>query len=242
MKALLISDVHANISALEAVWEKEKDADIIYCGGDLVVSGPMPNETIDWIRAHNVQGIMGNHDAEVVDLCDNKLEDIRARGKDLTWAEHNALTLRPDNLEFLRKQPQTLTFELGGHNYFMLHRYHKYEVIRSKHMYSTFLAANAISPGTRLIFGHTHWQCVTRFSDDQILINPGSIGYRHYRDEDDLSTTAEYAVIQNGEIHLRETDYDKTLMRETINRYREFIRLDWYEWMMKKAAQHRPFG
>jgi len=51
MKALIISDIHSNIYALEAIWAQERDNDIIYCAGDLVDYGPFPKEVLDWVRA-----------------------------------------------------------------------------------------------------------------------------------------------------------------------------------------------
>ena len=52
MKALLIADIHSNICALEAIWNKEQDSDIIYCAGDLVDWGPFPKQVLDWVREH----------------------------------------------------------------------------------------------------------------------------------------------------------------------------------------------
>ena len=46
MKALILSDVHSNVIALEAIWAREGDADAIYCAGDLVDYGVYPRETL----------------------------------------------------------------------------------------------------------------------------------------------------------------------------------------------------
>ena len=54
MKALILSDLHSNIHALEAIWARERDSDAIYCAGDLVDYGPFPNEVLDWVRQRRV--------------------------------------------------------------------------------------------------------------------------------------------------------------------------------------------
>ncbi|MGO8718326.1 MAG: metallophosphoesterase family protein [Acidobacteriaceae bacterium] len=60
MKVAIISDIHANLAALEAF--PEPDCDRILCLGDLVDYGPSPKEVIRWIREHGVVCVRGNHD------------------------------------------------------------------------------------------------------------------------------------------------------------------------------------
>ena len=50
MRILVVSDIHANITALEAVIEDAGDFDATWCLGDLVGYGPDPNECIERIR------------------------------------------------------------------------------------------------------------------------------------------------------------------------------------------------
>ena len=64
MKLVFISDIHANLPALEAVWEgiQKHSPDTIFCLGDLVNFAGWDNEVIDFIRSHNIITIKGNHD------------------------------------------------------------------------------------------------------------------------------------------------------------------------------------
>ena len=64
MKLIFISDIHANLPALEAVWEdiQKHSPDTIFCLGDLVNFAGWDNEVIDFIRSHNIITIQGNHD------------------------------------------------------------------------------------------------------------------------------------------------------------------------------------
>ncbi len=65
----LISDIHGNILALNAVLE-ELDAlkinrEDTYSIGDLVGYGPRPNEVLDCIQEHNIVSVLGNYDEAV---------------------------------------------------------------------------------------------------------------------------------------------------------------------------------
>lgn len=64
MKLAIISDIHANLPALEAVWKdlQQHHPDFIYCCGDLVNFAGWDNEVVDFIRQHNITTVQGNHD------------------------------------------------------------------------------------------------------------------------------------------------------------------------------------
>src|SRR6185437_8051368 len=72
--AVFISDVHANLEALEAVLDEaggRRDEDgqeqvPLYCLGDVVGYGASPNEVLDLIRERRVTCILGNHDVAVL--------------------------------------------------------------------------------------------------------------------------------------------------------------------------------
>ena len=64
MRLAIISDIHGNLTALEAVIADLKTAspDLVVHGGDLVVGGPRPAEVIDRIRELRWAGVVGNTD------------------------------------------------------------------------------------------------------------------------------------------------------------------------------------
>ena len=71
MRFLIISDIHANWDALDAVLSRaEGKYDVILNCGDLVGYGPEPNRVVDWCRATNVAVVRGNHDKAAVGLAD----------------------------------------------------------------------------------------------------------------------------------------------------------------------------
>lgn len=67
MKALILSDIHANLAALESVLNATKGRyDVLWCLGDVVGYGPRPNECVELIRELATVCVMGNHDLAVL--------------------------------------------------------------------------------------------------------------------------------------------------------------------------------
>ncbi len=66
MKTLILSDIHANLAALEAVLEAERTWDEVFFLGDAVGGGPNPDEVLNVLRDLNGIFIRGNHDQEVI--------------------------------------------------------------------------------------------------------------------------------------------------------------------------------
>ena len=71
MRAVVISDVHGNLQALEAVLEAEGDRyDELWCLGDVVGYGARPNECVDLVRSVAAVCLAGNHDLGVLGKVD----------------------------------------------------------------------------------------------------------------------------------------------------------------------------
>ena len=105
MKALIISDIHSNIVALEAIWAQERDSDIIYCTGDLVDYGPYPKEVLDRVRTHGVICTQGNHDRFVA-FCYRSQPPLEAWPvAERLWAHYNASRLNEADIVFLNNCP-----------------------------------------------------------------------------------------------------------------------------------------
>jgi len=235
LKTLILSDIHSNIHALEAIWAREQDSDLVYCAGDLVDYGPYPKEVLDWVRAREVPCVQGNHDRWVA-LCyrnGHNLETVPAAER--AWVHHNASLLDEDDIEYLEQLPHTLTFELGGIQYGVIHSYQEYDEIVSLHAFGEFCGQYFESAGqegvSRLILGHTHRQAIRYLSDSLLWLNPGSVSYRR---RDDPDQTAHYATIIDGVMSLKRLHYDL----EPLRRYVRQVSLNESE---MRAAQ-RFFG
>jgi len=72
MLVALISDIHANLPALEAVWAdvRRHQVDLILCLGDVLGYGAFPNECADLMRDEGVRCLAGNHDLALIDWLD----------------------------------------------------------------------------------------------------------------------------------------------------------------------------
>ena len=109
MRYAIISDIHANLEALEKVAEsiEEKKIDHIICLGDLVGYGPNPKECIEYI--HNLANIVlaGNHDYAAVGLTDTNYFNYYAK----TAVEWTSTLLNPQEKLLLANAP--LTHEKG---------------------------------------------------------------------------------------------------------------------------------
>ena len=98
MRILVISDIHANLTALEAVLEDAGEIDDTWCLGDLVGYGPDPNECIERIsHLENTTCLIGNHDAAALDKI--KIDTFNPEARQaVLWTQK---TLTPDNIEYL---------------------------------------------------------------------------------------------------------------------------------------------
>lgn len=105
-RLLVISDVHSNRAALEAVL---KDAgqhgpfDVKVNAGDMVGYGPDPNEVVDMIRSSGFISVEGNHDESLFILPD--FMNMKQTARDAL--KKNEEELSPDNLEYLRRLQKT---------------------------------------------------------------------------------------------------------------------------------------
>ena len=75
LKILLISDIHGNYPALQAI-DRQLNAsgfDYIVNSGDSLVYAPFPNETIGWLRQHRAISILGNTDQKVIKFISGKV-------------------------------------------------------------------------------------------------------------------------------------------------------------------------
>ena len=104
MRVLVLSDIHANYNALEAVLEAAGRVDAVWCMGDLVGYGPDPNQCISAIRElPTLTCVLGNHDAAALHKIDLTAFNYDAR-LSLKWM---IKTITEDNFKFLESLPET---------------------------------------------------------------------------------------------------------------------------------------
>ncbi|MBX3003193.1 MAG: metallophosphoesterase family protein [Anaerolineales bacterium] len=98
MRILVLSDIHANLTALQAVLAHAGAVDAVWCLGDVVGYGPDPNECIDCLAAlPNLVCLQGNHDAAAIGQLPLGSFNAEARTS-MEWLREN---LAADSLAFL---------------------------------------------------------------------------------------------------------------------------------------------
>ena len=220
MKLLILSDIHSNVYALEAIWARESDCDAIYCVGDLVDYGPFPKETIRWCREHHVRSVIGNHDQRLIQIYNQLNGDVSGIApEDYCWVHDNCSLLDWEDVAYLESLPEILDFTADGYYYRLSHQFApKYGRPQGIHQFDEFVYRNPPERTDlpfRLIFGHSHRQAICQFRGEKLWMNPGSASYRR---PDDQEKSAHYAVIENGLIDLRAVEYDRTpLLQRTVD-------------------------
>jgi len=104
----IISDIHANIDALEAVLKhiESVGVDMTICLGDIVGYGPCPGDCLKIIREREIQTVMGNHDEYVTLLMDPRVEKLREEIRQaVEWTQAQ---LSMDDLKWLSKLPMSM--------------------------------------------------------------------------------------------------------------------------------------
>jgi predicted phosphodiesterase len=102
MRALIVSDIHGNLEALNAVLAAAEPYDALWNLGDVVGYGGSPNEVVDLIRAKAQVNVRGNHDRVCCGLTSALGFNPVARAA----AEWTKAELTPENLEWLKAVPQ----------------------------------------------------------------------------------------------------------------------------------------
>ena len=199
MRIALLSDVHGNRHALEAVLADidRQRPDRVYCLGDLVGYGAHPNEVIDLIRARGIPTVLGNYDDGVGfdrDECGCAYTDPEMRrlgDQSLAWSKAQ---VTPENKAFLRSLAPHLRLEVEGKRLLLVHgsprKINEY-VYEDRPPASLERIAQS-AEADLLAFGHTHLPYVKPVAG-VLLVNDGSVGKPK-----DGDPRAAYAILEIG--------------------------------------------
>ena len=229
MRIAVLSDIHSNLAALEAVASDLPAVDQVWVLGDIVGYGPQPNEVIATLQAMGARSVLGNHDGAAIGTVD--AEDFNLDAK--TAIEWTATVIDANARSYLASLPEIrrdgdLTAVHGSP------RAPIWEYITGPGV----AGANFAAFESRLcLFGHTHLPVVYRDAGGTVeataglpgdrvelggtraLLNPGSVG----QPRDGLADAA-YAILETNDnpgadaisFHRVRYDVDRTqrLMRE----------------------------
>ncbi len=179
----IFGDIHANLPALEAVFEhiQSRGLDHLYCLGDLVGYGTFPNEVVALIRERGIPTLMGNYDQGVghdrADCgCAYKTDIERQRGE-LSIAWTNAHTT-PDHKAFLRALPAHIALQLGALQVLLVHGSPRKvnEYLFEDRPVDYFERIMDAAQADVLVCGHTHLPYHKVLPSGRQIINAGSAG------------------------------------------------------------------
>lgn len=206
MKVLILSDIHANWPALEAVIRAESTWDeVVFCG-DAVDYGPHPVECLRWLKATTTHAVRGNHDNALVTGQDCHCMGAYRPASLATRAWHHTL-LGDAEVDYLRHLFAVDVFEWGGAHVRVSHA----TPVGGLFEYVSPDAWGELVAGLAadfVLLGHTHVQGVRTFGGVTV-VNPGSVGLA--RDHGGLAC---YAVIEDDRVDLRRVPYE---VNRTIN-------------------------
>jgi len=204
MKVGLLSDIHGNLPALEAVLADMPPVDQVVCAGDVVGYNPWPAACVDRIKDVATVTVRGNHDRMV-----ESPERYRANQQAYAGLKHARKQLNEQHRAWLRDLPEQATIADG--QYLVVHSHPDSE--------DTYVfpeefdsLGDAVADYEGIVLGHTHIQHAER-ATDTLVVNPGSVGQP--RDGD---ARAAYAVLdtETESVDLQRVHYNIDRVRHEI--------------------------
>ncbi len=219
MRALIVSDIHSNLEALEAVLkhaERNGGYDGIWCLGDMVGYGPDPSACLRRLRRHDLAAVAGNHDyaaAGVIDAAD-------FNGSAFTAIRWTADQLGEEDTAYLAGLPQVNLQP----PFTLVHGSLRAPIVEYLTHPSQAVATLELLTTNYCLVGHSHYPFICRENggmplflplpesqavplvSERCIVNPGSVGQPRDRD-----VRASYAVF-DYEAHTIEhhrVDYDR---------------------------------
>jgi predicted phosphodiesterase len=175
MRIGLISDIHGNLVALDAILAELNRAgvDRIVCLGDVAVLGPQPAEVIDRVRERGIATVCGNTDAWLVADHPIPVEQPDSEAS-IALTQWTRSQIGSEGLAWLRSLPLTLdvSLETGG----LMRCFHATPDSLDDITHAAHPAGVGEFSGAEIMCcGHTHVQAMWRVRE-QVWINPGSAG------------------------------------------------------------------
>ena len=237
MRVALLADIHANLTALDAVLERLRSQAIdVYVNlGDTTTFGPQPREVLDRLREIGARNVMGNTDAWTLEPRPHAIRDSdtpRQNHIELWCADQ----LTPEHKDYIRTFEATVEIPLGGGANLLC--YHgsprsNRDFLRATTPDLELEAMIAGRSATVMAGGHTHEQMLRRHKN-LVLVNAGSVGQacewghatgrRHY-------PWAEYAVLDTRDgvisVELARAAFDVDEVNRRA-RERNMPHVDWW--------------
>jgi len=193
MRIIVLSDIHSNLDALEAVAMDLPKCDELWCLGDIVGYGPQPNEVIERLQQLRPTTVLeGNHDHAVVT---GDVEGFSSHAaKAVKWTRG---VIGEAGLSYLAALKPSVRVRREGKTLALFHGSPRDPLTEYVFPGMTETAGRGFVNLARaeiVLLGHTHIPMMYRFNGN-ILANPGSVGQP--RDGDHRASFALLTITQN---------------------------------------------
>jgi putative phosphoesterase len=238
MNIAIVSDIHGNLTALEAVLAaiRNQAPDLVLHGGDLTDSGSSPIEVVDLIRDLGWQGVMGNTDEMLVNPA--ALEEFASQSSapPALWdairqiAAATCSALGEERLAWMRNLPRMQTIEVVA----LVHATPNscWRAPAANATDDELQAAYGSLTQPTVVFGHTHLPSIRSLpGHPKLLINTGSVGLPY-----DGDPRASYLLLKDGIPEIRRVEYDVEKELKALSR----CGLPGAEWTAKMLRTSRP--
>ncbi len=224
MRVAVVSDIHSNLTAFQAVAADFGEVDEVWCLGDVVGYGPDPNECIALLREYPHLGVAGNHDWAAIGKVETDVFNVAAASA----AAWTAQQLTDESRDYLLALP----LEIDREGWRLVHGSPRdpiweyvLEPARAEELFSLF-------PGRGCLIGHSHIPMIfvetpdgaeyldpeyggepLDLEESRVIVNPGSVGQP--RDDD---PRASYALLDTttGLLEFRRVAYDVGAVQERM--------------------------
>ena len=230
MRIAVLSDIHANVQALEAVMSDvvNQGCEHVFCLGDIALAGPQPKEVVDYVMAQNTWTIIqGNTDKMIAQYGPEVIEFLEAQYPVMANAIADDVSILDDaHRAYLAQLPPILSFDVEGCTVLLTHgspRANNEDILPGMPLE----IVEEIIEGTTeklILCGHTHVPCGYQTNTNQTVVNVGSVGRPMTQEP-----KACYAIIDfsNGsfEVRHRFVTYDNVLAAQIMSQ-RGFVGAD----------------
>ncbi|MFI3300996.1 MAG: metallophosphoesterase family protein [Candidatus Gastranaerophilales bacterium] len=183
MKVAIISDIHGNFQALEAVLAdiELKKCEKIFCLGDIAMAGPQPRFLVDFIQQKtDWEIIQGNTDKLIADYNEEIYEMVKNKFPLMANAlkEDVEIFISNSQKDFLRNLPPQKELEVEGVKVLLVHGSPRSncEDILPEMPIKQVEEIIKETTADLILCGHTHVPCGYQTSNKQTVVNVGSVG------------------------------------------------------------------
>jgi diadenosine tetraphosphatase ApaH/serine/threonine PP2A family protein phosphatase len=214
VRVVVLSDIHSNAPALEAVLEAVSPWDRLWVLGDIVGYGPDPDAVVARLREENAVAVQGNHDAAAVGSLSTHMFNDMAKAA----VEWTAETISGDTRSWLSSLPQQ-RIEAG---FTLVHGSPRDPLWEYVFSVAVARASFEVLETDRCLVGHTHHQLTFRhdgtdveglsasdgarlvLDDRRCILNPGSVGQPR---DGDPRACAMSIDTESGEVEWQRVEY-----------------------------------